>query len=187
MKFALLWQDVTCFHRCPCLDDCSPNEFVSVGKVVATAGWRQGPFAAKGPGDSTHTVLCLVFPKKDEKVKKVRLAIGESLFHGKHLLHSHYSVYIEVFRRARSLFTGALICIFGRMGVWNTFLWLSTDRVTRWCARQSRNIANLVNNVDTSAMSVIQYAVGILQAAGLILLTKRIAKTWEVPSKPTKP
>ena len=28
----------------------------------------------------------------------------------------------------------------------------------------ARNIANLVNNVDTSAMSVIQYAVGILQA-----------------------
>ena len=33
----------------------------------------------------------------------------------------------------------------------------------------ARNIANLVNNVDTSAMSVIQYAVGILQAP------------WQVP------
>lgn len=32
-----------------------------------------------------------------------------------------------------------------------------------------RNIANLVNNVDTSAMSVIQYAVGILQVQHIVI------------------
>ena len=63
-------------------------------------------------------------------------------------------------------------------------------RGLRWfrasCSPDRRNIANLVNNTDTSAMSVIQYAVGILKArllsglsvAGLGNPVKLVVVAW---------